>query len=278
MSTALVPINVEGWTLFREGAASFWVRDIDLAEQAGLAEPRKIRRVIDKAIEDKAVALVGGLAAPANGEALARIEQEVTTSGKGRAQPVDVYYLNREAAVLVVMRLRTERAVQLQVAVVRVFLRAIEGQPGATPPRLPPRRVAAPRGLAYAERDEWFDRLRAWARGRERFTAQHAADHLGVELNVAARSRLGMIFCHMGYRLTHPGDGAAPVYVAVRPLDPPAPVPSPEAQRIDRLERLVEQLVGAVATMAAARAPRRRLPPPPSGQPELPFPLHAAER
>ena len=78
---------------------------------------------------------IGARTAGANPTALFRKVQEIVVSGKGRQQWATVYYLNREAALHVVHRLRTPKAIELQVAVVRVFLLAIDGalKPAAAP-------------------------------------------------------------------------------------------------------------------------------------------------
>lgn len=129
----LVPVSVEGWQLFR-GASDIWIKDLELATRADLAKPRDIRTTILKAIEEGLLSEIGAAATGANNGALFRTDTEVVTSGKGRAQAVPVYYLNREAAVHIVMRLRTPKAVELQIAVVRVFLRAMDEmrQPGTS--------------------------------------------------------------------------------------------------------------------------------------------------
>jgi hypothetical protein len=123
----LVPIHIDGWMLFGDGR-DFWIKDLDLAERAALVNARDIRTHITKAIKDGLLSEIGVVAGDANNGAYFRAVTEAVTSGKGRSQDVTAYYLNREAAVLITMRLRTPKAVQLQVAVVRVFLLAVDGK------------------------------------------------------------------------------------------------------------------------------------------------------
>jgi hypothetical protein len=112
------------------GEGTHWIRDLDLAERAGLAKPRDVRATIEGCIKDGLIsrAEIGAAAADANLPAVAREETEVVTSGKGRTQEVTVYYLNEEAALLLVTRLRTSKAIELTKAIVRVFLLAVQGR------------------------------------------------------------------------------------------------------------------------------------------------------
>src|SRR5262249_28075249 len=111
------------------------VRDIDVAERAGLAVPRDVRRTIARAIEDGALMPVG--AAHADGAPVFQRVDEVVVGGKGSAQTVPTYYLNQEGALLLLTRLRTPRAIEVTKAVVRVFARAMRGEPVALPdPRI----------------------------------------------------------------------------------------------------------------------------------------------
>lgn len=138
----LAPVRVDGWILFT-GEGSHWVRDLDLAERAGLKRPHDIRVTIQKAITDGALTIS---AAAGNGSGPpVRVEKELVTIGSGAAREVSVYYLSHEAALMVVMRLRTKAAVQLQIAISRVFLLAMQGRlepsaplPSATRPELAP--------------------------------------------------------------------------------------------------------------------------------------------
>lgn len=122
--------QVEGFEVFRCDDGSKWIRDTDLAERAELAEPRSIRKnAIEKAIRDGAILeAIGGTISPANKSPLFRKVQEYVSSGKGRTQAVDVYYLNHAAALVVIQRMRTPRAVELQQAMAMVFVEVAEGR------------------------------------------------------------------------------------------------------------------------------------------------------
>lgn len=121
-------VRIEDWTLYPVDGEPR-IRDLDLAERAGLAESRKIRRVIRKAIDEGVlVVTTPGLGAPGpENTAKTWVVREATAGSVDPSQAADVYYLNEEAALLVIMRLRTKVAIQVQRAVVRVFLLAKSG-------------------------------------------------------------------------------------------------------------------------------------------------------
>lgn len=168
MSAALAklePVRVEDWILFA-GGADFWLRDLDLAERAGLRVPRDIRRTIKKVIDEGALpTIVGGAhdgplgsvggahATNAPGGPLVRVERTLVPKGdRGGSQEVDEYYLNEEAALFIVTRLRTKMAIQLTRAVIRVFVMVCRGEAPAAPPVVEPagllERLAALEALA----------------------------------------------------------------------------------------------------------------------------------
>jgi hypothetical protein len=51
-NVALVPVTVDGWTLFDDIEGGHWIRDLDLAERAELADRHDIRVTIRKCIKD----------------------------------------------------------------------------------------------------------------------------------------------------------------------------------------------------------------------------------
>lgn len=57
-AAGLVAVDVEGWTLFRQGEG-YLVRDLDLAGQAEMASPRDIRRTIATAAREGLFNIVG---------------------------------------------------------------------------------------------------------------------------------------------------------------------------------------------------------------------------
>lgn len=155
----LEPVLVKGRRLFQGGGQSL-AKDVDIGEWADLAEPRRVRRVMEGLIGDGALELVGGAAE----EVRARIAEKEKASGSGRAEPaakssgnnsgraepaviraeyetiskgdrgakqrVIVFYADRRAALLTVMRLRTPKAIELQLLVGDVFFEAMEGRAG----------------------------------------------------------------------------------------------------------------------------------------------------
>jgi hypothetical protein len=183
LATALVPIQVDGWMLFGDGT-DYWIKDVDLAARAELANERDIRTHIKKANEEGLLAEIGVAGGDANNGAYFRTVTEVVSSGKGRSQPVRVYYLNREAAVLITMRLKTKKAVQLQVAVVRVFLMAVDGKIARPAPEAPA--LAAARLAALEAESTELARLKRWlrftaeARARTMETSQELDDEIAA--------------------------------------------------------------------------------------------------
>lgn len=265
-AATLVAVPVDGWTLFRQGEG-FLVRDLDLAGQAELGRPRDVRPTIAGAGRDGLFPIISpGDPTPEGAYALA--VPEVTPIGSGAHREVTAYYLNREAALHVVMRLRTAKAVALQVAIVRVFLRAVEGPP--MPPALVPKASGKPLTQKQAEIVEY---LRAYS--KQFGTApsyREIAAHFGWTSTNAVAEHLAAIERKGAIRLR--GEGKARgIVLPPEPQAPahPAPTPSAAVDRIDRLERLVEQLVGAVAMLVARRPRGGGNRPPPSSMP-LPFP------
>jgi hypothetical protein len=125
-----VPVKVEGWTLFASDGGEHWLRDLDLAERAELANQRDIRTHIKKAIDDGAITLVDSVAVgdATNGPGTYAVDEVVPRGDRGATQTGKVYYLNEEAALVVLMRLRTPKAVEVTKAVVRVFLAVVRGE------------------------------------------------------------------------------------------------------------------------------------------------------
>lgn len=129
MTAALVPVAVEGWTLFR-AEADHWIRDLDLADRAELSRPRDIRPTIKSMLDEGALTIAAGArdGVPPGKGAIVRAETELVEIGSGAHREATVYYLSEEAALLVITRLRTPAAVALTRAVVRVFLAVAKGE------------------------------------------------------------------------------------------------------------------------------------------------------
>ncbi|TKC98649.1 hypothetical protein [Polyangium fumosum] len=124
----LVPVTVEDWTLFTSDGGEHWLRDLDLAEKAALANPHDIRTTIQKALADglvrDAMTILGGAE---NGPLVHEVKVQVAI-GSGAKRWVPEYYLNEEAALLLVTRLRMPKAIELTKAIVRVFLAVVRGE------------------------------------------------------------------------------------------------------------------------------------------------------
>ena len=117
---------VDGWQVEdRDGQAT--VLDVGLAEHAGMAVPRHIRQVIAKAIEDGALQ-VGGATSNLDSACFWTEEELVPMPGDRGAKRVTVYRLNRAAALFIVTRLRTPKAVELTLAIVKVFDQVTSGR------------------------------------------------------------------------------------------------------------------------------------------------------
>lgn len=138
------PVRVEDWTLYA-AEGEHWVRDLDLAERAELAKPRDVRTTIEKGIKDGLMS--SAAAAGATKGPVVRVEKVLVPKGnRGGTQEVTQYYLNEEAALLLVTRLRTPKAIELTKAIVRVFLAVTRGQVASVPASPPPAAPLAPPG------------------------------------------------------------------------------------------------------------------------------------
>ena len=128
MSDKLIHRTVDGWDLCSREGADWWVRDVELAERAGLARPREIRATIRKIIEEGVIVEASAIQGAATDRALFLGRKTLVPPPWDRGhQEVTEYLLNRKAAVLIAMRLRTEKAAELVDAIVTVFLRVADG-------------------------------------------------------------------------------------------------------------------------------------------------------
>ena len=124
---------VDGWQVEdRDGQAT--VLDTGLAEHAEMGQPRDIRKVIGKAIAEGALKH-GARGERAENEACFWAETEIIPGFGGTSQEITVYRLNRAAALFIVTRLRTPKAVELTLAIVKVFDQVTSGR--ALAPALP---------------------------------------------------------------------------------------------------------------------------------------------
>lgn len=118
---------VDGWQVEdRDGQAT--VLDVGLAEHAEMKQPRDIRPVIAKAIEEGALILGAGSDRAQESACFWTEEQIVQRPGNAGPVAITVYRLNRAAALFVVTRLRTPKAVELTLAIVKVFDQVTSGR------------------------------------------------------------------------------------------------------------------------------------------------------
>jgi len=119
--------TVDGWAVWCDAEDEAWVRDLDIAERAELKVPRDVRRTIAKLIEERTLIIVGGAHDDKNG-AFVRVQRAFVETGKGAQREVDEYLLNEEAALHVLMLLRTPRAIEVRRQVVHVFMLVRRGR------------------------------------------------------------------------------------------------------------------------------------------------------
>lgn len=123
--TSLATRVFEGWEI-DASIGDPLVRDTDIAVRAGLAQPRDVRRVIEKNRAE--LEMHGDLSMRA---CQARIEKTGAIRGF-ETRAVNEYWLNEAQALNLVALMRTERAAALRVGLVRLFVAWRKG--AAAPP------------------------------------------------------------------------------------------------------------------------------------------------
>lgn len=182
MTAAIV---LDGWTLRVDGDEPR-VRDLDLGERAGLKVPRDIRRTIKAALADNAILPANdGVGATHAVPSAWSVTESVPRPNGGGLQDVEVFYLNEEAALVVLTRLRTKLAVEVTKALVRVFVAARRGE--LAPPRAAQAQPAALE--TYREGVAALERAKAAGAIDDRGLALRQASllktHLGVDIFAA---------------------------------------------------------------------------------------------
>lgn len=147
----LVPVLSEGWTLHR-GEGGCWISDLELANRLGLARPRNIRVVIQKAAKEGLLIIARMRAMVSDDQAVALAQKTLVEIGSGAHREVTEYYLNEEAALLLIMRSRTPRMIDLRRQLSRAFLAVVRGEFTAREARLA---IEAKADLAYAEAERF---------------------------------------------------------------------------------------------------------------------------
>jgi len=126
------------------------VRDLDLAEKLGFAEPRAIRKIIKR---NEAKLLSFGTRSTMS---------RVTITG----QPSEEYYLNQKQAIFICMKSETEQAFDVQIEIVHVFDAYLTGTVSTS---MPMGRELKIRDLAYCvrvfslSRDLWSKQMMLYA-------------------------------------------------------------------------------------------------------------------
>lgn len=123
-------IRVSDWTLTQwegRGDERPRVRDIDLARRAGLAVPRDVRRTIQSLIDEGIIVASAHDDQGGHATATALIVESFVTIGKGGQRAVLEYWLDEEAALHVLMALRTPMAIEIRRQVVHVFVQVRHG-------------------------------------------------------------------------------------------------------------------------------------------------------
>ena len=123
-------VQVDGWEILAGDEPR--VRDAELAARVGMAEPRKVRRVIAKHRTE--------LEAHGAIDMRARRARISKPNGGFELRTISECWLNEPQAMALVAHLRTPKALELRIALVKVFVAVRRGQlPGApSPVALPP--------------------------------------------------------------------------------------------------------------------------------------------
>lgn len=104
--------RVNGWEIVTEEDGEPLVRDIEIAERAGLAEPRKIRRVIEANRGE--IEAFGPLR-------VRRARNEISAGFGVRTAEVDEFWLTEDQAYALAVHLRTPKASELRIALVKLY-------------------------------------------------------------------------------------------------------------------------------------------------------------
>lgn len=141
------PERINGWAVVREDDVAL-VRDIEIAERAGLVEPRKIRRVIE----------ANRAELEAFGPLRVRRARNDVSAGFGvRIAEVEEFWLTEDQAYAVAIHLRTPKASELRVALVKLYGAFRRGEivvEAAPAPQLPQNYIEALEHLLVTAREK----------------------------------------------------------------------------------------------------------------------------
>ena len=121
----LVAIRVatlEGGALFASPDGRHWIQDRELAGGLAPTSVGHLRAVIRKAIAVRLLSKMGAAAPSANVHPFFRTDTEVVNTRKGKTKRATVYYLNEDAALVVLSQLGTAKAAMATGRVIRAFL------------------------------------------------------------------------------------------------------------------------------------------------------------
>lgn len=126
---ALKRVSVNGWNLDVGDEEDARVLDVDVAESAGLARPRDVRRIIASNWDELS----------AHGE----IRVCALGAQNTRGRPGVEYWLNEAQATALVAFLKTKKAKALRITLVKLFVAYRKGLQPSLPPPPPPETVIA---------------------------------------------------------------------------------------------------------------------------------------
>jgi phage antirepressor YoqD-like protein len=144
------PERINGWAIVREDDVAL-VRDLEIAERAGLAQPRNIRAVIEANRAE--IEAFGPLRTR-------RVLNEISAGFGVRIVEVDEFWLTEEQAYAVTIHLRTPKASQLRIDLVKLYTAFRRGEfvmeappPPPPAPMLPQTYLEALKQLVVAEEE-----------------------------------------------------------------------------------------------------------------------------
>lgn len=111
-------VRVGDWNLTRWNGAEPAIRDTDLAERLGFAQPRDVRKIINRLIEESELTDV---------YCRATVARQSTGNGASREYEVNEYWLTEEQAYFVVTQSKTKKARSLTKMMISVFMAARRG-------------------------------------------------------------------------------------------------------------------------------------------------------
>jgi|ERR1700722_490973 len=119
----MVAFCVDGLSLQSDEDGEPRVRDIDLAKRLGFKQPRDIRKLIKRLVEDGEIAYV---------ITRATVARVIAKAGSTRAVEVEEAWLDQDQTLMVCVHAATPKAAEVRKLMVRVFRQFLEQQAAAT--------------------------------------------------------------------------------------------------------------------------------------------------